>query len=441
MILFQNYLFLFSDTFLGHTALAMYLYAVTDERSLPGYLRKLPPLLLSPLTAAAVSLGLNIALPGQQVLSYTILSLAILAMCTLWMMRAWKLNFWKAFSTVCMGGILQVATSTLSQILLFIDITRPFAALAASYFLFSFSAAMLLKKLHFGTWFQLLLEDEKNQRRTTLLIFALELVMEAFLLLNGGVLESYLPAYYLLVIALVTLIAGLIVYLAQRFGASRMLQAQQDIIAQQQLYEQNLEDIRREVRSFRHDYKNLLSSLSQQAKDGELDSLRRTLLDLDADFDQRLGEKIQASTQIGNLQIPQVRSLLLSKLTAMRSNGVECRLEVLYPMETVGMDVWDFVRCLGILTDNAMEAALETEHSWIEIVLLARKNRVSLRVSNSWNEAANPSRFWEEGWSTKGTGRGLGLSGYRRILKGYPNASCSASWKDGVFVQELVISS
>lgn len=207
------------------------------------------------------------------------------------------------------------------------------------------------------------------------------------------------------------------------------------------LYEQNLEDIRREVRSFRHDYKNLLSSLSQQAKDGELDSLRRTLLNLDADFDQRLGEKIQSSTQIGNLQIPQVRSLLLSKLTAMRSNGVECRLEVLYPMETVGMDVWDFVRCLGILTDNAMEAALETEHSWIEIVLLARKNRVSLRVSNSWNEAANPNRFWEEGWSTKGTGRGLGLSGYRRILKGYPNASCAASWKDGVFVQELVISS
>lgn len=142
-------------------------------------------------------------------------------------------------------------------------------------------------------------------------------------------------------------VPALIVYLAQRSGAIRMLQAQQDVIAQQQLYEQDLEDIRREVRSFRHDYKNLLAGLSQQAGAGELDTLRRTLAELDAGFDQRLGEKIQASTQIGNLQIPQVRSLLLSKLTRMRTNGVECRLEVLYPMEAAGMDVWDFVRCLG----------------------------------------------------------------------------------------------
>ena len=36
------------------------------------------------------------------------------------------------------------------------------------------------------------------------------------------------------------------------------------------------------------------------------------------------------------------------------------------------MDVWDFVRCLGILADNAMEAALDTERPWVEIVLLAQ---------------------------------------------------------------------
>lgn len=199
MIVFQTYLNIFSDTFLGHVALVIYLYAVMDERSLLKYLKKLPPLFLSPLVAAAVSLKLLTAIPKQPTLSYAITSLVILAICTLWIMGAWNLNFWKAFSTICMGGILQVATSTLSQILLLIEITRPFAALATSYFLFSFFAAVLLKKVHFGAWFQLLLEDEKNQRRTTLLIFALELVTEAFLILNRGVTNPYLPAYYLLV--------------------------------------------------------------------------------------------------------------------------------------------------------------------------------------------------------------------------------------------------
>ena len=50
------------------------------------------------------------------------------------------------------------------------------------------------------------------------------------------------------------------------------------------------------------------------------------LAGLDAGFDRRIGEKIHASTQIGNLRIPQVRSLLLSKLTAMGERGIDCRL-------------------------------------------------------------------------------------------------------------------
>ena len=54
-----------------------------------------------------------------------------------------------------------------------------------------------------------------------------------------------------------------------------------------------------------------------QAGAGELDRLCHTLSELDAGFDQRLGRKIQMSTQIGNLQIPEIRSFFLSKLTVM----------------------------------------------------------------------------------------------------------------------------
>ena len=53
----------------------------------------------------------------------------------------------------------------------------------------------------------------------------------------------------------------------------------------------------------------------------------------------------------------------------MEAQGVSCRLEVLYPVEAVGMDVWDFVRCLGVLLDNAAEAAKETAEPWVEIIL------------------------------------------------------------------------
>ena len=65
---------------------------------------------------------------------------------------------------------------------------------------------------------------------------------------------------------------------------------------------------------------------------------------------------------------------------------------------------------------------------------------MSLRVANAWSGGEDPSRFWEEGFSTKGPGRGLGLGGYQRILADWPNAAASAGWGDGSFVQELTIS-
>ena len=426
----------FLDTLTGHLALVAYLLAVTDERAVWRRLKKLPARLLSPIAAVLLAVALS-AVPELLPVQYFILSLAVLFMCTLWVRWAWQFNFWQAFAAACMAGIFQVADATLT-IWLFNENTQ-FAAAVLLHLAISIPAALLLYRLQFGKWFRLLLDSETEPWRTALLLFALEATTEIFLRLGSGVQPQYLPFYYLLVGVMVILMTALVVYLGQRFDAAGQIQAQRDVIAQQQLYEQDLERIRQEVRAFRHDYKNLLAGLSQHAGAGELEELRRTLSELDAGFDQRLGKQIQASTQIGNLQIPEVRSLLLSKLTAMREKGVECRLEVLYPVEAVAMDVWDFVRCLGGLTDNAVEAALDTERPWVEIVLLAQDGRVFLRVSNPYTNSIDPGKIWNEGWSTKGAGRGVGLSSYQRIQEGYPNASSCTGWENGVFVQELTV--
>lgn len=431
----------FLDTLSGHLALLAFLLAVIDERAVWRWLKKFHLLLASPISAILLSVALY-AVPEVRRFQYFIISFAILVMCTLWVWWTWQFGFWQAFAATCMAAIFQVADATLSNMLFVILPTGAIFSLAAAIGLhlsISIAVSLLLYRLRFGTWFRLLLDNESAPWRTALLLFTLEAVMELFLQLLNGVQPQFLVFYYLLVVVMVVLMATLVVHLAQRFDSARKMQAQQDIIAQQRLYEQDLEIIRREVRTFRHDYKNLLAGLAQQAGEGELEGLRHTLSELDAGFDLRLGRKIQASIQIGNLQIPEIRSLLLSKLTIMREKGVEYRLEVLYPVVAVDMDIWDFVRCLGILTDNAMEAALDAEQPWVEIVLLAQNGRVFLRVSNSYANLIDPGKMWNDGWSTKGVGRGLGLPGYQHILESYPNISPYTSWGNGVFVQELTV--
>lgn len=438
---FQALLSGFFDTLTGHLALAVYLLAVTGEGLGWRWLRRLPPLLASPLLATVLSAVLY-TLPGLGAAQYFLVSCAILVMAALWVRWAWGFGFWQAFAAVCMAGILQVAGSTLTWML---NWAAPFgeglsyAAAAILHLAVALVISLLLGKLGFGRWFRLLLESGPTPRRTGLLLFAQEMVMELFLLLLNSVQSRYLVLYYLLVVVMVILMTVLVVYLAQGLDTAQKLRAQRDMIAQQQLYERELETIRQETRAFRHDYKNLLAGLSQQAGEGELEKVRRTLTQLDVGFDLRLGRRIQLSTQIGNIQLPEVRSLLLSKLAAMGERGVECRLEALYPVGAVDMDIWDLTRCLGILLDNALEAALETEEPWVEILLLAQEGKLFLRVSNPYTGSLDPGKLWEEGWSTKGTGRGLGLSGYQRILRGYPNASSCTRWDRGIFVQELTV--
>ena len=435
MFTLEDYLTSFTGSLIAHAALAVYLFVIMDVRGWR-MLKKLPLLLLSPLASTLLAASLYALFPNHGVFRYCVGSFAILVMCTLWVRWAWRTEFWRAFSAVCMGGVFQVSTSCLSQILL---LNSELQFTAVIYWVVVPISALLLHRLRFGHWFRFLLEAGFGQRRTVLFLFAQEAAMETFLILQVGIQPEYLVPYFMLVLAMTALEAGLVIYLGQRLDAARKMEAQRDVIAQQQLYERDLESIRQEVRSFRHDYKNLLAGLSEQADEGELDELRAALSELDAGFDRRIGEKIRASTQLGNVQIPQVRSLLLSKLAAMGQKGIDCRLEALYPVERVGMDVWDFARCLGILLDNAAEAALETEMPWVEIVLLPQKDGLSLRVSNPYIGAIDPDKIWTEGFSTKGEGRGLGLSGYQRILADCPHAASSTSWADGVFIQELKV--
>ena len=435
MFTLEDYFAVFADFLGGHAALALYLFVIMDVRGWQ-MLKKLPALLL----ATLLGVGLYAFFPNHSLVRYCLSSCAILLMCTVWVRWAWQTGFWRAFPTVCMAGVFQVASSCLSQILfLRSSFQIPMATAMATHLAVALVSAALLYRLHFGRWFHLLLGEGFGQRRTALFFFALEVAMEAFLILQLGIQPDYLFFYYALVLVMAALMAGVVVYLSQQLDSTRKLEAQRDVIAQQQLYEGDLEAIRQEVRSFRHDYKNLLAGLSEQADKGELDQLCAALSELDAGFDRRIGERIRVSTQLGNVRIPQVRSLLLSKLAAMGEKGMDCRLEVLYPVERVGMDPWNFARCLGILLDNAAEAALESETPWVEVILLSQKGRLSLRVSNPYAGTIDPDKIWIEGFSTKGKGRGLGLPGYQRILADYPNAATSTTWAGGVFVQELTV--
>ena len=432
------------DSLCSHMVLGFYLFAVLDEKLC---WKKMGKFVLLAGSFPGIFGGLGgLFMPGQVLLFYVLSTVIVFSIATFVVSRLWNRDLWRAFCLVGISAILQVSNAavvgsivqsiTLEQLADFLLFAQQMFLL---YPLTAWGISSLLKKLHFGRPIQYLLEDGRHIRRTAVVVLLLEITVEVFftqrMMLNNKLLFTYNAA----VIILTLLLLCLIMYLARREESTRKIQLQESMILQQQMYVENLEEMQREMRIFRHDYKNMLSGMYLYAQEGEVGKIQKTLEKLEMDFDQKIGEKIYATTQMGNIRIPEVKGLVMSKLVKMNELGIPCRLEAFYPIVEIGMDVWDFNRCLGILLDNAIEAAQESGQPGVELLLMSQGGFLTVRVANPWEGEIDITRIWEEGYSTKGGERGLGLSSCRKILEKYPGAVLVTSCENKTFVQELTL--
>ena len=120
----------------------------------------------------------------------------------------------------------------------------------------------------------------------------------------------------------------------------------------------------------------------------------------------------------------------------MHMQGV---LEVLNPVRSQqGMDTDDLLRVLGILLDNAIEAA-PAQDGKVRVVLLQEEKELYLAVANNYDKTPDLAALTRKGYTTKGDGHGTGLSSYRRIIARCRGCASRTYLKDGMFVQELHI--
>ena len=156
-------------------------------------------------------------------------------------------------------------------------------------------------------------------------------------------------------------------------------------------------------------------------------------------FDEKLGNEIAQMDGLSNIELYPLRSLLTSKLAKMRQQRIKGVLEVLRPVSRdQAMDADDLLRAVGILLDNAIEAAAKRD-GLVRVVLLQEENQLYLAIANNYDVAPDMAALARKGYTTKGSGHGTGLSSYRRIVARCRGCAMRTYLKDGMFVQELHI--
>lgn len=209
------------------------------------------------------------------------------------------------------------------------------------------------------------------------------------------------------------------------------------LLVQQQSYNRVLEDIQQDIRYFQHDYKNILSSFYLQLKEGKVEEAQALLEEKFLSFDKNISYNIKQMGFLNNIKPLEVKSLLLTKMLQMEQKKIKFQVEVVDSISDFHIETEDLVRCLGILIDNAMEEESLTDEKTVHFVAYREGSTVTIMIKNHLKEEKKIAEITQEGYSTKGENRGIGLSSYQKILAKYPNVLNKTVVSDNQFQQVL----
>ncbi|MDC7288070.1 GHKL domain-containing protein [Blautia schinkii] len=297
--------------------------------------------------------------------------------------------------------------------------------------------AVLLRRLEFDRYFEALFTSSLRAVVTLIVSLLLMHVHTIIRLLFPLKEVTLLTASYS--VALIVLALFFLQFAAMYQAAKERVKAQEDIIMQQKAHLALLEELQQEMRSFRHDFTNLMTGMTIQAREGDLKGIQDFMRNTSSYFDERLGDEIKILEAVGRIQIPPLRSLITSKIAQMQEAGVQVNAEVLYPVLKEGMRQQDLLRCMGILLDNALEAAKLSTHPHISLVLLQTENELLTAVANSYAQTPDLSAMSHDAYTTKGSGHGTGLMSLRKIIRKYPGCVTGMNLKDEMFRYEIRI--
>lgn len=178
----------------------------------------------------------------------------------------------------------------------------------------------------------------------------------------------------------------------------------------QQHYEE-VENMYRQVRGWRHDYKNHIQTMKAHLQMKEYDLLDDYLKTLNADL-----MEIDRVLKTGNVMID---AILNSKLISAKDKKINIKADASVPAK-LSVSETDLCAVIGNLIDNAIESVMQIENEedrFIRIYLGVFKGQFYISVSNS--VGGKIRKNGKEYITTKGKSHGFGLKRIDTIVGKY----------------------
>lgn len=210
-------------------------------------------------------------------------------------------------------------------------------------------------------------------------------------------------------------------------------------LEQAEQHNKTLELLQDNTRAFRHDMTNILIGMGGYIDKNDMEGLKKYHSQLLDDIKQVNNLTTLSPKVVNN---PGVYNVLANKYHKADNLGIKINLEVFLDLNDLHMKIYEFTRVLGILMDNAIEAASECEEKIINVSIRKdnRKHMQLLIIENTYKDKdIDTEKIYDKGFSTKEGNTGLGLWEVRQILKKNNNLNLFTSKNDKYFSQQFEI--
>jgi len=207
-----------------------------------------------------------------------------------------------------------------------------------------------------------------------------------------------------------------------------------------QFYMSEIEQQQTAMRRFKHDYQNILNSLHSFIAEEDWDGLKQYYLSKVEAASTVITQNDFALEALGKIKVREIKGILATKLLLAQNMGIDTSFEADTEIDHIPIDSVTLVRMLGIILDNAIEAAESLDAGQLRAACLKTKAGITFIVQNNCApDMPSLQQLKQDGFSTKGPGRGQGLSILSELASSCPNVALSMSIVESNFVQKLMI--
>ncbi len=381
--------------------------------------------------------GIFIPNPYKSIINLFIIVLSIHFILDVSILKSILCTLVSIFTSVLCESLI---TKILSDILhfdilsfLYVPIFRLFIGLMIQLFVFIVYIIIKYSKFQIA-----ILENMKRKVKIVIIInyiFAF-LAMAVQFFITGFYLNK-LPIY-IVILSNLTLIVYFLLSIYSLIKTSQLEIANLNL-EQEKEHNRILKVAQDDIRGFRHDFSNIICTIGGYVHSKDMNGLTNYFEQIQTDVIKVNNLTALTPDIINN---PAIYALVTAKYDKASNLNINMSVEVFMDLNIINMKIYEFTRILGILLDNAIEAADECDERniYVHIRNDQRHNRQLLIIENTYKDKnIDTDKIYEKNYSTKPKNTGLGLWEVRQILKRNNNLNLYTTKTERLFKQQLEI--